>query len=112
MIKHSTSAGLYGARFLRLMRDKGNRPGKCAEFFSHILICVIGVCLVLSLFFDIIFVTYMQLSTKKQTRRQLIAPLQIHAGYFGITVVAMLNKHLMHKSSSSMMTDVIEKRKC
>jgi hypothetical protein len=54
----------------------------------------------------------MQLSIKKQMRRQLIAPLQILAGYFGITVVAMLNKQLMHKSSSSMMTDVIEKRKC
>jgi hypothetical protein len=57
----------------------------------------------------------MQFSIKKQTRRQLIAPLQILAGYFGYfgsTVVAMLNKQLMHKSSSSMMTDVIEKRKC
>jgi hypothetical protein len=54
----------------------------------------------------------MQFSIKKQMRRQLIAPLQILAGYFGNTVVAMLNKQLMHKSSSSMMTDVIEKRKC
>jgi hypothetical protein len=54
----------------------------------------------------------MQLSTKKQDTRQLIAPLQILTGYFGIPVVAMLNKQLMHKSSSSMMTYVIEKRKC
>jgi hypothetical protein len=101
-----------GLGFCHLCGTEVTVPGKSTEFFSHILICVIGVCLVLSLFFDIIFVTYMQLSTKKQTRRQLIAPLQILAGYFGITVVAMLNKQLMHKSSSSMMTDVIEKRKC
>jgi hypothetical protein len=85
---------------------------KSAEFFSHKLICVIGSLPYLSRILDVIFVTHICGSLLKQTRRQSIAPLQILAGHFGLTVVAMLNKQLIHRSSSSMMTDVIEKRKC